>query len=229
MVKLGWIEKIEHDEGLGRSEQIWCITKAGRLAAQTENDLPIEDSELKRFEICDYSPALSSHTKMVQVMANRLSQKLGLEEIKPFKIEVSENGKRNFICADIIFNRGLQEYINQNVSVYDLYEVELTVKPLKYYQDFLLRVSLHNAVSLELKDGYVIGAVTIITTPELLDSLKDLVSRVRSNVDIHILNYMDVADDDTNKLVLHTVSTQPISFKDLQLKASINLTCEEEA
>jgi len=220
MVKNGWIEKIEHDEGLGRSEQIWCITKSGRLAAQTENDAHVEPSELDGFSICDYSPALNPHTKLVQIIANKLSQRLQYEELKPFNVEVTEYGRIECIYPDIIFDTGVCMRNDSNVSSYDFYEIELTVKPLKHYKDFLIRAALHNELALQRNDGYVIGNIFFITTAQLSERLREVLIKIRSNINVYLFSSSEVLADYKLDLETAKIELPRIEENDLELRKS---------
>ena len=192
MVRQGWIEKVENDEGLGRKEQFWSITKAGRIAAHTENDPHVEAHKLKSYSICEYSPALHSHTQLVQVMANHLERSLEQTEIKPFKIEVKEKYKIGYIYPDIAFENGMQAYFDSEVSAIELYEVELTIKSINRYKELFRKISIHNIRNSLSDNGFVISHVIYITTPQLIKRLRSILKNIHTDFGIYIFDYKSV-------------------------------------
>ena len=219
MVKGGWVRKIAHDEGLGRSEQIWCITKSGRIAAQTENDKPLESHKLKGFSISDYSPALAPHTGLVQVMASRLDQLLNTKETKPFKLEIKEYGRNRYVYPDIVFERSDREFGGKQVGCYSFCEVELTVKTIKRYRDLFFRLALHNRKVNYQDEGFVVSDVVYITTPLLHERLKNVLSRLNANVSVFLFNYEQIMDQENLDFEEAEIELPSIEYNQLEDRA----------
>jgi hypothetical protein len=216
MVRCGWVEKIEVDEGLGRSEQLWCISRAGRLAAFTDIDEPLDAQNVRGFSISEYSPSQANHTRMLQIIACTLADRVDAKEISPFKISVRNNKKDRYVFPDIVFY-AKDEYLEEKrVSVYDLYEVELTVKTFKRYQDIFMRLSIHNEGAKYFDHGFVISYVIFITTPQLQGRLENVLNGISSNIEIYVINYEQLLSTEDIDFQQSEIETSEIDSYDLQ-------------
>jgi len=215
MVRCGWVEKTELDEGLGRAQQLWRISRAGRIAALTDLDDQVDHQDIRGFSISEYSPSQANHTRMVQIMASVLADYLDATEIRPFKIEVRDYRKDRYVFPDIVFWPGDGDHADKHVSVYDLYEVELTVKTFKRYQDIFMRLSMHNERAKFVDIGFVIRDVTFITTPQIQARLENILAKVSSNIEIHVINYQQLVNNEDIDFEQCKIETPKIDIGDL--------------
>lgn len=198
MVRQGWVTKIEHDEGLGRKEQMWAITKAGRIAAQTENDTHVDTQTLKGFSICEYSPALHRHTQLVQVIASYFSQVLNQAQLKPFKIEVNKKYKQGYIYPDIVFEDDTKDYLGAKLPAIEFYEVELTIKSVLRYKELFQKISTHNIRNSWSDDGFIISSVIYVTSPSLIERLRSILKNIPTDFDVYIFEYNEIINEKFN-------------------------------
>jgi hypothetical protein len=110
-------------------------------------------------------------------------------------MEFSDQGEAKHIVSDIVLDKGIAKDKGLNHSVYALYEVELTIKPLGHYQDFLNKVSLHNKRLSDLRRSYLIGQVNFVVPKSLFAKLENVIGNTKSDVPVCLFDESEVLSE----------------------------------